>query len=266
MASTKESITKDIVRICVPFEAIYTSVFIVSTDEGVALLDCATTRQDVEAYILPALAELRLVPDLIVASHSHGDHMGGMPHLAGFFPAAKLAMVSQACAERYPAERRHILHDGERLLGCLRVLHLSGHCRDAIAILDERTKTLLTFDCLQAQGVDRFGTGLEDVAAYIKTVDRISAEDIELLVASHEYVPTGSIARGKREIDRYLTACREDIHRICTFVSAHPDDTTAEICSSFQAAYPHHPTVHGRTFEAVKIMIERGNDEGRSLF
>ena len=248
----KEIVDKNITRLKIPFEKIYTSAFIVTTDKGVALLDCGTTLVDVKGYIVPTLKKMGLIPDIIISSHCHDDHVGGMPHLAAIYPDAKLAMVSETYAERFPEERRMILHDSDVLLGCLRVMHFPAHSKDAIAILDERTRTLLTFDCLQAQGIDRFGTSLGNIAEYLTAIARIEKENIENIVASHDCHPVGSMARGKQEIGRYLAACREDIDLICDFVAAHPDLDTVGLFTLFKETHPDHPTVPGRTFEAAR--------------
>ncbi len=242
---------ENITRLQVPFMSVYTSVFIVTTPSGVALLDCATTRSDVEDYIVPALTARKLIPDLIVASHSHSDHMGGMPYLAEAFPHAKLAMISETHAEKYSAERRLLLRDGDLLLGCLRVMHFPAHSSDAIALIDERTKTLLSFDCLQVHGIGCFGTSIGNIAEYIKSINRISRKSIEILVASHDYVPLGSTAVGKADIDRYLAACRTEIDLICAFTKKHKALEFSEICALFKETYPEHPTVPTRTFEAA---------------
>jgi glyoxylase-like metal-dependent hydrolase (beta-lactamase superfamily II) len=232
--------------------SVHTSVFIVTTEQGVALLDCGTTITDVKGYIIPALKEMYLVPDIIVASHNHGDHMGGMPYLAKAFPNAKLAMISEKHAARYPEKRRQILRDGDLLLGCLRVMHFPAHSTDALAILDERTRTLLTFDCLQVQGIGQFGTSIADIAEYKKTIERIKNENIEFLVASHEYYPIGSTAKGKEEIARYLAACREEIDGIFAFVTAHKALDGKALAALFKETYPDHPTVPHHTFSAAK--------------
>ncbi len=250
--SMKEDVAKNIVRLRIPFEKIYTSAFIVTTNEGVALLDCGMTLTDVTEHIVPALSEMDVAPDVIIASHNHDDHMGGMPHLAELYPHAKLAMVSEKCAERYSVERRQLLQDGDLLLGCLRVLHMPAHAGDAIAILDERTNTLLSFDCLQVEGVDRFGTSLGNIAEYINSISRIEKENIENLVASHKYHPVGSIARGKKDITRYLAACRKDIDLLCDFAAAHPDLDIVGLFMLFKETHPTHPPVPRRTFEAVR--------------
>ena len=50
-----ENIIGGIYRLKIPFESIYTSVFLIKTEQGNALVDCATYASDVDKYILPAL-------------------------------------------------------------------------------------------------------------------------------------------------------------------------------------------------------------------
>ena len=47
-----------IYRLRVPFEELYTSVFLVVTPQRLILVDCATTDDDVEHCIIPALKEM----------------------------------------------------------------------------------------------------------------------------------------------------------------------------------------------------------------
>ena len=47
-----------IYRLRVPFEDLTTSVFLLETAKGPVLYDCATTSENVEQVILPALAEM----------------------------------------------------------------------------------------------------------------------------------------------------------------------------------------------------------------
>lgn len=70
-----------IYRLKVPFHNIFTSVFLIVSDMGRALVDCATTSNEVDTYIVPALYECGLAPkdiDILVLTHRHGDHAGGL--------------------------------------------------------------------------------------------------------------------------------------------------------------------------------------------
>jgi len=247
-----EPITDKITRIRVPFDNIYTSVFVVAADTGTAVLDCATTESDVTEYIMPALNELGASPSLILASHFHGDHMGGLPHLAARFPDAEIAVFDPSRVKGCSEKHIHAVKDGEILLGCLRVLHLPGHSPDSIALLDERSGSLLSFDCLQAFGIGQYGTGIANVADYLMSIEKASSENMEILVAAHEYVPTGSTAMGRAAIDRYFDSCREAVQQLCAFAKRFPDLSAEELAARFRLAYPDLPTVSRFTFEAVK--------------
>ena len=50
--------TEYIYRLKIPFETVYTSVFLIKSTSGVFLVDCATTEGDVDNVILPALSAL----------------------------------------------------------------------------------------------------------------------------------------------------------------------------------------------------------------
>jgi glyoxylase-like metal-dependent hydrolase (beta-lactamase superfamily II) len=131
-------------------------------------------------------------------------------------------------------------------------VHLPGHSPDSIAVLDERSGALLSFDCLQAFGIGRYGTGIANVADYLDSIEKASSESMEILVASHEYVPTGSTAMGQEAIGRYLDHCREAVQQLCAFAERSPDLSAEELAEHFRLAYPDLPTVSRFTFGAVK--------------
>ena len=247
-----EPINDKVTRIRVPFDNIYTSVFVVAADTGTAVLDCATTESDVTEYIMPALDELGASPSLILASHFHGDHIGGLPYLAARFPDAEIAVFDPSRVKGCSEKHIHAVKDGEILLGCLRVLSLPGHSPDSIAVLDERSGTLFSFDCLQAFGIGRYGTGIANVADYLDSIEKTSSESMEFLVASHEYIPSGSTAMGREAIGQYLDHCRDAVQQLCEFAERSPDLSAEELAEHFKLAYPDLPTVSRFTFGAVK--------------
>ena len=133
--------TRDIYRLKIPFETVYTSVFLTRSPSRVILVDCATTAQDVEDIILPALAKLGYAPtdlNTLVLTHRHDDHAGGLEALLRHAP--RLEVVTDLCA----------LADG------ILTYPMGGHTRDCIGVLDTRTGTLISGDGLQGAGVDKY--------------------------------------------------------------------------------------------------------------
>ncbi|MBP3375524.1 MAG: MBL fold metallo-hydrolase [Clostridia bacterium] len=79
MSAPFEKVIGGIYRLKIPFDTVYTSVFLVVSESGAVLVDCATTSSDVDGYILPTLACMEYkITDLkaVVITHNHGDHAG----------------------------------------------------------------------------------------------------------------------------------------------------------------------------------------------
>ncbi len=187
-----EEISEDIFRIIIPFENIYTSVFVLCEDESCIIADCATNDSDIESYVLPSVREIGKIVKYIFCSHDHGDHSGGLLSLAEAFREAKIVTS---------------LKYEPTLLGRYEILCLGGHSDDSIALYDSKNKILLSFDALQLQGVGRYKTYFSDYSKYKSTIAKLRAIDIEKIFASHDYVPYGYKAEGKEEIKKYLDEC-----------------------------------------------------------
>lgn len=119
----------NIYRLKVPFENLYTSVFLLKTKERNILVDCATTDKDVEEYILPALENSEISIENIhylILTHRHGDHAGGKEKLLQLNPCIK--PITEACKN---------FSDG------ITLCELKGHTLDCIGVFDERSGTLI---------------------------------------------------------------------------------------------------------------------------
>ena len=189
---------RGIYRLRVPFENLYTSVFLVVGDDGAYLVDCATTRADVEEYILPSLGSLGYsLTDLrgIVLTHRHGDHAGGLPYIL----------------ERAP--QIEVIRESRELFPDVITYPMSGHTVDGIGVLDLRCGTLISGDGLQGAGVDKYRCFTEDPAAYTETLARIKADPrIENILFSHAYEPWNSDrADGRAAVLNCLEACLDYI-------------------------------------------------------
>ncbi len=201
-----ENLIGGIYRLKVPFEDIYTAVFLLCTENGSILIDSATTKEDAENYIIPALRRLGKKPTLALCTHSHGDHAGGMPYVLSHFEGVK----AYAASEKLINERSFIeVKDGDELLPGVIAIALPGHSPDSIAIYDSESKTLITGDCVQLGGVGRYGTGIWNGEKYYKSLDKILSSDAENLIASHEYYPQGSLAMGRDALEEYISESRK---------------------------------------------------------
>ena len=167
--------TEGIFRLCVPFERIYTSVFLLESESGALLVDCATTDGDVDRVIVPALREIGYeFSDLsaIALTHRHGDHAGGLDRILSIAP--RLKVITEVGA----------------VDGNIAVYPMAGHTEDSVGIYDARTKTLISGDGLQGAGVDKYRCSLKNKQAYIETIDKIKRDDgIENILFSHAYEP-----------------------------------------------------------------------------
>ncbi len=202
-----ERITDHLYRVHIPFEELTTTVYVAAYSEGAILIDSATYASDVDTYILPALNELGISHadvKILVLTHNHGDHGGGLPRLAEVFPRAAIRAFEPLS---FPAYRP--LTDGEVLLSHLQVVHLPGHTRQSVGYFDLDTKTLLSGDCLQLGGIGKYRNGIGYPAFYMDSIEKLRGMDIERIVAAHEFDPLGSLAEGREAVKRYLDTCAE---------------------------------------------------------
>lgn len=183
-----------IYRLKIPFEAIYTSAFLIRSSVGAILADCGSSGADVDAYIVPALeaAGYRLSDvRMLVLTHHHGDHAGGLARIKELAPSLEVIREARPLADgilTYP---------------------LAGHTEDCIGIFDPRSSTLITGDGLQGAGVDKYPCYTKLPEAYLETIDRIKNDKrIENLLFSHAYEPWNrNSMRGRTEVEKCLLDC-----------------------------------------------------------
>ncbi len=187
----------NVYRLKVPFEDLYTSVFLIKAENGNVLIDCATYVSDVDGYILPALQELGLsLLDIkyLIITHEHGDHLGGKNRILELAPNIK---VLQEIASISFKE--------------LIIYELKGHTLDCIGVFDKRSGTLISGDGLQGAGIGKYRCSLESKEEYIKTIEKINkVKKIKNVLFSHAYEPwCKDHAFGKKEIEKCLKDCLE---------------------------------------------------------
>lgn len=198
-------IDQGVFRILIPFENITTTVYVYEYEQEVAIVDSANSSLDVDKYILPTLHELNIPFErvkLLLLTHDHGDHCGGLKRLAEVFTEAAIGTSFDISLPG-----RVELSDGRFVLGSLMAVLLPGHTSSSFGFYDVNTKTLLSGDCLQLDGIGKYRSGISDVEKYINSVNKLKSMDIKRIVAAHEYEPFGSIAEGKSAVEQYLNEC-----------------------------------------------------------
>lgn len=186
--------TKGIYRLRVPFENIYTSVFLITAEENKILVDCGTTAYDVDSVILPSLSELGYTLadlNMLVLTHHHRDHAGGLARIREIAPNIEVA--TDVC----------------EIVKNVSTYALPGHTEDSIGILDERTGTLISGDGLQGAGVDKYRCYTKCPTKYIETLEKIKSDGrIENILFSHAYEPWNKdFISGREDVLKCLSDC-----------------------------------------------------------
>ena len=214
----KEQLTKEVLKFNIPFDNVGTSVFLINTNHGYIMVDCATTEKDVVDHILPALSKAEISLDYIKAiflTHDHGDHAGGLPYILKAMPHIEVLSFNKTLTQKYNSSR--FLTNGEELYG-LKFFSLKGHSLDSGGILDPRTNSLITGDALQLWGIGKYGCGIGLPKDYINTILFIKAIAPQNIFTSHEYYPLGSNAFGSNAVLDYLNECKSFFIKVENFI------------------------------------------------
>lgn len=148
--------------ICCVVGAIQTNCFIVSDENG----RCFIIDPGADAsYIINTVKKKNLIPDCIINTHGHYDHIGANKEIADYFTIpvwchdADAAMLIDAALNfsqysgqtiRSPAPQR-LLHDGDVLMLAdvsWNVMHTPGHTKGSIILYSEKLRIMFTGDTL----------------------------------------------------------------------------------------------------------------------
>ena len=186
---------KNVYRLKIPFEDVYTSVFLITMKSGNFLVDCASTDKDVDCFIIPALNELKIslaTVKYLILTHRHPDHSGGLDRLLALNPELK------------------VIDFAGFVLDTIKTQALAGHTKDCIGVLI-KNKTLIVGDALQGDGVGKFIRNVHDEKAYLQMLNFIeSQKHIRALLFSHAYKPWNKDkAVKRRNILKCINVCKK---------------------------------------------------------
>ena len=250
-----EKITDSILRLKVPFEDIYTAVFLIFGEGGAILVDAAACEYDAKEVILPALKKCIDLSEIkyLVCTHLHGDHGGGIRHLLPHLENAKVGAISERAVTLYGEDKVQILHDGDTLCG-VTALSLFGHSLDCVGLYDARSKALIMGDAVQLYGITKYGCGAGFPKEYRKTIEKIRKLGAKMIVASHEYYPLGSTAC-KEEVSTYLDVAKKAFDEVEAFVKSSAETDPVKIAAAFTAerrkTEPDMPALQAYTVKAL---------------
>lgn len=256
-------VNENIYRLITPYKDIWTTVYLIRTEEGYMLFDTASSDSDTEEYILPMLAEAGVDPmeiKCVFISHKHRDHAGGLARLMKAIPDAVIVSRHEKMPEEYAEYKVVCPEDGDMLLGVLQVVTIPGHTLDSSAVLDTRTGTMITGDCLQLFGI--FGMGdwacnISFIPEHFCALDKVREMDVAEIYTAHDYYPIGYRFVGKEQIYSALDNCKKPLLRIKKLIEDNPELDNAAIREAFGASEKL-PTVSVGVVAAVRKAASEG--------
>lgn len=258
-----EKINENIYRLTIPYKDIYTTVYIIKTSAGILLFDTASYDEDIPGYIEPFLNEIGVTGQnlkYIFISHNHKDHAGGLKALCQKYPEVCIISCCPKLKESYEGVYSFVSPgDNDTVLEVLKVVTIPGHTKDAAAIFDTRTKTLISGDCLQLYGIygsGDWGANISLIPEHVCAVNKLKSMDIQTILTAHDYHPCGHIYRGKDEVSYALDCCIEPLKKIKELILNNPLLDDEQVCNIYNST-DNPPTLGKHVVSSVREAIKK---------
>lgn len=143
----------------------------------------------VDAHLDALFAEVPAGPAVVVVTHAHSDHIGGVPALAGRAPHTRFTKWPWPERDvRYPAPWTALV-DGQPVPtgeGPLQVIHTPGHAPDHVALWHSDSRTVFTSDLLvKGSTVVIPASAGGSLTAYLASLARVAALDPARALPAH---------------------------------------------------------------------------------
>ncbi len=190
-------ISENIYRTVLPYKDIWTTIYIMKTPQGALLFDAASYDEDAEKYTVPFLQNCGVTQDnlkYIFISHDHTDHAGGLKMLMEKYPDATILSRSTDLKNRFAEYDVIAPKEDDIILDTFQVVTIVGHTSDSAGLLDMRTRTFVTGDCLQVRGIvgsQNWASNIRFPVEYFADVEKVRRMDIAEIYTAHDYYPCG---------------------------------------------------------------------------
>ena len=191
----------------------YYSVLVVFGKDRIGVIDTGF-ETTLEEFVVPLIKGKGRDPseiNLVVNTHRDGDHVKGNQSFKDNTDATIMAHILEA--EAIPLvdktfKEDDVLHIGDR---GFKVIHTPGHRPGSVCLLDEANKLLITADSVCGEREDLIRMEKE---IYIKSLTGLLDLDVEHMIMSHPFKPTGKNILKGSEIGEMIRASIEIAEKI----------------------------------------------------